>query len=124
VCRAWDNDEFAFGSGHAPQFRHVLFGSEPVVDRAGVQFLLIQVRTFQEIPVICAVDDEAAGVKKATLYYRTSDRRPESAPISNSYDMRTLLDLAAIRMRARRKAVGWVAPDELAKKLDKELGGL
>jgi len=103
---------------------HVQFNCETVQDKDGKTYVVIHVQSFQEIPVICAVDDAAAGVHKPVIYYRTSDRRPESAPISNSYDMRTLIEVATARMYQGKRDTGWQPTAGVAEKLDRELGGL
>lgn len=103
---------------------HVQFDVAVVPDRSGLRYVVIQVRQFSEVPVICRVDDTKAGVKNGILYYRTLHRRPESAAVSNSFDMRTTLDLATIKMMQQRKAAGYTVEESAAEALTEELGGL
>jgi hypothetical protein len=71
------------------------------------------------------------------IYYRNSNRRIESAPISNSNDLRDLIELAASKkMKSFQKLGLTIAQSEDPKrlridiisndkrKLDEELGGL
>lgn len=60
------------------------------------KYLIIAVREFQDIPVICKKDSR--DTKKGVIYYRNTDRRPESAPVSNSSDMRDIIRLATVKM--------------------------
>ena len=73
--------------------------ADPYVDFAldtgvyqGRTFLVIIVREFEEIPVICKKDgrDLARGI----IYTRTRTRRPESARVSTHADMREIIELA------------------------------
>lgn len=56
------------------------------------EFVVIVVREFDEIPVICKKDGK--GLQKGTIYTRTKSRRPESARVSNHSDMREIIELA------------------------------
>ena len=103
---------------------HVQFTAECVLDKGGKRFVVIHVQAFEEVPVICRVDDKRAGLRAATIYYRGSHRRPESAPVANSYDLRNIIDAAVIRMMRRRLKAGYVARPTEASPFDKELGGL
>src|SRR4029077_3441221 len=93
-------------------------------DRQGNRYVVIQVKQFSEVPVICRVEDPKAGVKGGVMYYRTLHRRPESAPVTNSFDLRTILDLATVKMMQRRRAVGYAAAEDVTEALNDELGGL
>jgi predicted HTH transcriptional regulator len=103
---------------------HVQFGVELVVDRNGLEYVIIRVRQFAEVPVISRVDSEPAGVRAGAIYYRSLHRRPESASVANSYDMRTILDLATVAMMHRRRAVGYTVTRTVEEDLDRELGDL
>ena len=94
-------------------------------DASGEQYVVIEVASFKEIPVICCKDgpDTRAG----TIYYRNSNRRVESAAVSNSYDMRDIITVAVSRMRERLRSAG-LGPisrgASVTEKLDQELDGL
>jgi predicted HTH transcriptional regulator len=91
----------------------------------GLQYVAIEVAPFRDLPVICR--KEGADVHKGTVYYRNSNRRPESAAISNSYDMRDLILVAVSRTRDRLAQLGLeVASTEgqIDQYLDEELEGL
>lgn len=105
---------------------HVEVGVSFPRDRDGRVYAAIRVQSFREIPVICRVADEKAGVRAGVVYYRNSNRRPESAPVSNSYDMRDIITMAAMRTRARLTELGAVpaAQANLQARLDEELGEL
>lgn len=95
-------------------------------DRNGLVYAAIRVASFREIPVISRIAAEDCGLKGATLYYRNSNRRPESAPVSNSYDMRDIITVAAMRTRQRLAELGAVPASQasLTRLLDDELGDL
>jgi predicted HTH transcriptional regulator len=104
---------------------HVTFAVERVADANGVSFLVIHVASFDEVPVVCRIDstDTTAGA----VYYRSSRRRPESAQINNSYDMRDVLTLAAVRMRQRLGRLGVrmePTDDAVQEQLDRETADL
>ncbi len=58
----------------------------------GKTFLVITVREFDEVPVICKKDGR--DLTRGTVYTRTRTRRPESARVSNHADMREIIQLA------------------------------
>lgn len=97
------------------------------VDRQGKQYVAIRVMPFREIPVISRISSLECGLRAATIYYRNSNRRPESAPVSNSYDMRDIITVAAMRTRQRLLNLGAepaASEPTLQAILDEELGGL
>lgn len=103
---------------------HVLFESEPVKDKTGLEYVVIQVRPFQEVPVICRITHEGAKVRKAAIYYRGSHRRPESAEVDNSFDMRTITLRAAALTGTRMKELGYVVKTADSTQFDEELKDL
>lgn len=103
---------------------HVRFSVELATDATGLDFVLIRIYQFDEIPVLCRVDDKPAGTRAGTLYYRNRNRRPESAPVSNSYDMREIIESAAVRMMQRMTRIGATVKAEATNRLDEELEGL
>lgn len=101
---------------------HVNFILDFPKDRDGKEYAFIRVFQFEEVPVICRKD--SADTKAGMLYYRNKNRRAESAPISNSYDMRDIVQLATIRMMQRKVELGFTVAASVKKKLDDELNGL
>jgi predicted HTH transcriptional regulator len=101
---------------------HVEFSREIVPDRESLRFAVIRVRQFDEIPVICRKDGE--DVREGVLYYRSTNRRIESAPVRNSYDMRTIIEVATIRMMQRKRSLGFTVESSAREQLEAELGGL
>lgn len=81
-------------------------------DKKGKQYVVIKVQQFSDVPVISKIDN--GDVKKGRLYYRSRHRRIESAAISNSTDLRDLLDLAVVQLMRHRADAGYaVAPTSL-----------
>jgi predicted HTH transcriptional regulator len=94
-----------------------------IVDANGLRFVVIKVSEFSEVPVVCKANSR--DVNQGVVDYRSRRRRPESEPVSNSFDMRDILDRAAIKLMAKRKAQGYTAETaEQQKYYDDELGGL
>jgi predicted HTH transcriptional regulator len=86
------------------------------------QYVVIRVAPFEEVPVICKKD--GADVARGSIYYRGKSRRPESARVCSSYDMRDIIKLATVRMMQRKRALGFTVVSSEKEKLDAELGGL
>jgi len=104
---------------------HVEFSVSFPVDRQGLTYVAIRVAPFREIPVICRKDsqDTVAGA----IYYRCTNRRIESATVSNSYDMRDIITIAAMRTRQRLDELSdstVPTSETLRRRLDEELEGL
>lgn len=92
------------------------------LDKNGLQFVVIKIYEFKEIPTICIKDSH--DTKSSTIYYRNTGRRVESAPISNYHDLRDLLERATSKIRKRWSKLGLILKEELKEKLDRELGDL
>jgi len=87
-------------------------------DSNGLHYVVIKVFPFKEMPTICkrTLDKELI---ETTIYYRNTNRRIESAAISNSTDLRDIIELAAVRLMQKRKSFGYILPEsdfELFKK--------
>jgi predicted HTH transcriptional regulator len=100
----------------------VVFGCEVVADHEGRRYVVIEVRPFEDVPVICRRD--SADVKAGTIYFRSRARRPQSARVESSADMRDIIERsAALRMRNLAR-LGFVAQPESTYDYDAELKGL
>lgn len=99
-----------------------VFRVEKATDRLGLLFVVIDVSRFEEIPVICKRD--GSDVKAGTIYFRSRTRRPESAPVTNSSDMRDLIELSVVRSAQRLQRIGFVPALQPGPDYDSELGGL
>jgi len=93
---------------------------DPVEDvKNNKKYLIIVVKEFQDIPAICKKDGKE--VNKGVIYYRNTDRRPESAPVSNSSDMRDIIELAAVKMVKKYRELGLTPESKDEELFDKEL---
>ncbi|MGE3333151.1 MAG: ATP-binding protein [Rhodospirillaceae bacterium] len=101
---------------------HVNFTSRTVIDLAGKSYISIQVQPFAEIPVICR--SSGPGLQLGALYYRNRNRRVESAPVSNSHDMRDILDRAAVKLMQRYRDLGLKPQADARSQFEAELGGI
>jgi predicted HTH transcriptional regulator len=104
---------------------HVRVTVHLLSDSKGTEYVAIRVHPFRELPVICKLDSN--DTKAGAIYYRTTNRRPESAVINNSYDMRDLIMTAVARVREGLSRLGLQVTSttsEFSRQLDNELGGL
>lgn len=102
----------------------VIFSRQIVEDATGLRYVVIEVEPFEEIPVICARDGH--DVQAGAIYYRSRARRPESARVSRSEDMREIVESAIVRRSRQLQRIGF-APEagaDLQQALDQELDGL
>ncbi|WP_162233670.1 AlbA family DNA-binding domain-containing protein [Sphingomonas sp. Leaf62] len=100
----------------------VLFRSEVVEDAQGLRYVIIDVSPFEDIPVICHRD--GADVRAGVIYFRSRTRRPASAPISSSSEMRDLVERAAVLSTMRLNRIGFVPRSQTEPDYDAQLGGL
>ncbi|PXA89507.1 ATP-binding protein [Caulobacter sp. D4A] len=99
----------------------VVFRRIVAADRQGLQFVIIDVSPFDEGPVICKRD--GTEVNAGTIYFRSRTRRPQSARVDNSADMRDIIERAAALAARRLRRLGFVA-EQGDQDYDAELGGL
>jgi predicted HTH transcriptional regulator len=92
---------------------HVNFSVDFPTDNGGKQYACIRVEPFEEIPVICRKD--SADTRAGVIYYRNRNRRVESAAVSNSYDMREIVEVATVRMMQKKQRVGFSVSSETTK---------
>lgn len=100
----------------------VVFRSEAVTDAAGLRFVVIEVSPFEDVPVICRRN--GADVRAGVVYFRSRTRRPESAAVANSSDMRDLVERAAALSARRLRRIGFVPDVPAGPNYDAELGGM
>jgi predicted HTH transcriptional regulator len=100
----------------------VIFSVSSPKGRDGLQFIVIDVSPFVEIPVICKKD--GADLQKGTIYFRTRALKPQSARVSSSNDMRSIVEQSIARRWSRLQEIGFEAPKPKRYDFDSELGGL
>ncbi len=100
----------------------VEFRTEVINDRQGLRFVVIDVRPFETIPVICRRD--GADLNEGDIYYRSRSGRPASARVKGSADMRDIIEVAITRSRQRLARIGFNPRLEGGPDYDQELGGL
>lgn len=88
----------------------VEFSVSFLVDKNGLEFCVVRVDPFKEVPVICKVPDQEHGLFAGGIYYRNRNKKVESALVSNSYDMRDIIKRAMLKMRYRAKQIGYSLP--------------
>ncbi len=100
---------------------HVEFSVHYPLDRNKIQFVVISVKEFREIPVLCIKPSQPAATMAPAIYYRNSDKKIESGLISNYHDLRNLLERAAVKIRTRWEDLGLKVPESFRDQLKKEL---
>jgi len=98
------------------------FDLQFVQDLSGLTFAVIEVRPFEELPVICA--KSGSDVKRGEMYFRSRAARPASERISRSEDMREIVETAISRRLAKLQRIGLVPVGGPSIDYDSELGGL
>lgn len=99
----------------------VAFRCDVVQDKDGLNFVVIDVNSFEEIPVICAKDGH--DVNAGDIYFRPRSGRPRSERVTASTDMREIVEASVARRLHGLRKVGLVSPSETYD-FDAELGGL
>jgi hypothetical protein len=97
------------------------FRMDVTADRNGLQFVVIEVRSFETTPVICRRDGE--GLHEGDIYYRSRTGRPASSRVRRSADMRDIIEVAITRSRRRLSDIGFAPRDDAGPNYDEELGG-
>jgi predicted HTH transcriptional regulator len=95
---------------------HVNFSVDFPTDNFGKQYVCIRIEPFEEIPVICRKD--SADTRAGVIYYRNRNRRIESAAVSNSYDMREIIEVATVRMMQKKQRAGFSVDAKIARRED------
>ena len=87
---------------------HVNFSVSFPKDKNGLEYVVIVVEPFKEIPVICIRD--SAKTNATAIYYRNRDGKVESGHVSNAYDLRDILERAAVKLMNKAKDIGYLVP--------------
>lgn len=83
---------------------HVDFTVFHVADKDELKFVVIKIHEFDAIPVICKKDCKE--VYDGRIYGRKRDKRPQSAPIASSHQMREIIDRATVKMMQHYQRLG------------------
>lgn len=100
----------------------VEFNVHIIKDQDSLEFVVIEVLPFEDIPIICA--KSGSDVKRGEIYFRSRAKRPASARIERSEDMREIIETSISRRLNRLRRIGLVAPVSSGIDYDTELGGL
>lgn len=84
---------------------HVTFTVEFPHDSNGLEYAVIRVLPFDEVPVICI--KETGDTHRGVIYYRNTNARIQSAAVSNAYDMRDIITNATVKMMQRMVEKGF-----------------
>jgi len=79
-------------------------------DANALEYAVIRISPFADVPVICARGSE--DTREGVIYYRNSTGRVQSAAVSNSYDMRDIITTATVKMMRRMRASGLIVDDQ------------
>lgn len=130
---SWNYDDVAAGlSVYADP--SVSFDLERVAYQ-GKTFVVLRVREFEEIPILCKADYTPAtgAILRAGACYVRSRRKPETSEIPTHEDMRALIELAtdkavqrwiAQNQRAGIVTLGITTPPSEQERFDTQLGDL
>lgn len=119
--QTWNHDDFADSLAEYVD-PSVDFELE-TLEYEGKNLLLIHIREFEDIPVLCK--KSYSDVLRAGACYVRSRRKPETVEIPTQADMRDLLDLATQKgvrkFISQARAVGLNLTTEISPPTDKEL---
>ena len=103
---------------------HVLFSLEFQRDSTNLEYAVIIVEEFAEVPTICRRDSNDTNI--GYIYFRSRAGRAASARVSNVNDMRSILDRAAAKLMKRLQRLGLTAAEKpsTSGRLEAELEGL
>lgn len=101
---------------------HVVFRCEIIEDSNGLKYAVLSVNPFEEMPVICR--RHGPDVKEGVVYYRSSERRPQSAAVGSSSDMRAIIETSIARRQHALRKAGLLEPPSPGYDYVAELGGL
>jgi predicted HTH transcriptional regulator len=101
---------------------HVRISVKSIKDKNDIEFIIINISPFNDLPVICKRDGK--DVQKGTLYYRSNSQKPQSARVSNSNDLRDIIERAAVNLMHRFESRGLTVESTFVEELKDELGGL
>ena len=101
---------------------HVIFRCEIVSDRGGRKYAVLSVSPFEELPVICRKNGPDS--KEGVVYFRSSERRPQSAAVGSSSDMRAIIETSIARRQHALRRAGILTPPSPGYLYESELGGL
>lgn len=121
------DDVMEYVNGFADPYTELTVSPDSFED--GRQFLVIQIRAFDQLPVVCKKEGEQR-LRRGALYTR-SRRKHETVQVSSQTEMREILDRAVDweirRLRERGilvAAVGTAEGDEDQAAFEDQLGGL
>lgn len=100
----------------------VSFEVEFPTDAAGRKYAVISVAPFAELPVICAKGGQ--DVKEGDIYFRSADKRPQSARVASSHDLRDIIERSIVRRRNKLIQIGLIEQPDADALLNAELGNL
>ncbi len=108
-------DQLASFCDPSPEFR-----VEFPLDSKGRKFVVIKIAPFQELPLLSRAEVQGY-LRGNSIYFRNTDKRVQSAPISNSHDLRELIELAARKMLQHRTALGYHLESGINEVFDEDL---
>lgn len=111
-------DQLASFCDPSPEFR-VDFPT----DSAGREFVVITIAPFRDVPLLSRKGIPGL-ILANTIYYRNTNKRVESAPVSNSNDLRDMIELAARNLHRRRTDLGYHLQSGLEQLFEANLAAL